>query len=55
MKTKITSRDIKFFLLGVLFMVALDMAFNWNQSIEAFKRGYNDGLNAVESTNSNSE
>lgn len=43
MKTKITGRDLKFFFLGILSFFLLDVALNWEESIESFKKGYNDG------------
>ena len=41
--TKISKRDIKFFLLGMLAMLALATAYDWENNWSEFKRGYNDG------------
>ena len=37
----ITKRDVKAFLLGVLFLFALDVIFDWKENKEAFWNGYN--------------
>jgi hypothetical protein len=42
MKTKITGRDLKFFFLGVLTIILLDLVFDWDNNITSFKKGYND-------------
>ena len=37
----ITKRDVKAFLLGVLVMVLITLAFDWDSAV----RGFNDGWN----------
>jgi hypothetical protein len=37
----ITSRDIKVFLLGMLTMFLITLAFEWPDFVEGFKDGYN--------------
>ncbi len=41
MKTKISKRDLRFFLLGILSMILLDLILDWNENISDFKEGYN--------------
>jgi hypothetical protein len=45
MKTKITGRDLKFFFLGVLTIILIDLVWNWDNNIikEGFKKVYIDG------------
>ena len=38
---KITKRDIKFFFFGVLATFIVDLIWNWNEHVEAFKEGWN--------------
>lgn len=38
---KITRRDIKFFLLGILTMFILETVFDWEGSKKSFMDGYN--------------
>jgi len=42
MKTKITGRDLKFFFLGVLTIILIDMVWDWDNNIKSIKEGYND-------------
>jgi len=37
----ITNRDVKAFFLGVLFIMLLDLIFDWNGTKQAFLDGYN--------------
>ena len=43
---KITSREIKFFVLGLLTSLIIDFVWNWNENMqsgkEAFKQGQED-------------
>jgi hypothetical protein len=43
---KITSREIKFFVLGLLTSLIIDFVWNWSENMqigkEAFKEGYED-------------
>ena len=41
MKTKITSRDLKFFFFGVLTIILIDLVWDWEKNIKSFKEGYN--------------
>ncbi|MDX5476895.1 MAG: hypothetical protein LPJ98_00445 [Cyclobacteriaceae bacterium] len=43
MKIKITKRDVGFFFLGIFSIFLLETILNWDQTVEAFKKGYNDG------------
>lgn len=49
----IRKRDIKFFVFGLLTAIVIDVVWNWNQSIQDFMRGFNDGPNnaKIESDN----
>ncbi len=37
---KITSRDIKAFLVGVLVMVLIDLVFDWPDFVEGYNQGF---------------
>ncbi len=37
---KITRRDFKFFIFGILTMIVIEILFNWSD----FKSGFNEGL-----------
>ena len=39
---KITRRDVKFYLFGIVTMVVIDIIYNWVN----FKEGFNEGYNA---------
>ncbi|WP_266204437.1 hypothetical protein [Pontibacter kalidii] len=39
-KLNVTARDVKFFLLGVFTLFALEVAFNWEAHKQAFLEGY---------------
>ncbi|WP_157893332.1 hypothetical protein [Salegentibacter sediminis] len=43
MKFKLTSRDFKFFILGLLAAFAFSTIYNWEENVESFKKGYADG------------
>lgn len=43
MKIKITKRDIAFFFLGIFAVFLFDTIYNWDQAVEAFKKGYQEG------------
>lgn len=45
MKIKITGRDVKFFFLGVLTIILIDLVLDWNNNIQSFKEGYIEALN----------
>jgi len=42
---KITGRDVKFFLLGVLTIFVINTIMDWEGAKKSFKDGYNDGYN----------
>ncbi len=51
---KITGRDVKFFLLGVLTIFVINTIMDWEGAKKSFKDGYNDGYNGyhkIESEN----
>jgi len=41
-KMKITSRDIKMFILGFIVFIIAESIYNWESSVNAFKRGWNE-------------
>ena len=48
---KISKRDIKFFLLGIFTFFIIETVWNWDESVEALKNGfnsYNEGSGAYE-------
>jgi len=42
MNYKITSRDFKFFILGVLAMFIFVLIYDWDEFEKGFKEGYNN-------------
>jgi len=40
---KITKRDIKVFLLGMLTFLLLETVFYWDEAVADFKEGFRDG------------
>ena len=40
--TKITKRDVKFFFLGILFLLLLEIILNWSSIKKGFTHGYKD-------------
>jgi hypothetical protein len=42
MKLKLTKRDILFFILGFMTLFAIEAAYDWDNHVKAFKKGYND-------------
>jgi hypothetical protein len=40
MNPKITKRDVKFFLLGVLTLLLVDLVWDWDRNVKAFKEGW---------------
>lgn len=40
---RITKRDIVAFIIGLLFMGIMDVAFNWEETKTVFSKGFNDG------------
>jgi hypothetical protein len=49
MNMKITKREVRFFLLGMLAMFLMEAALDWKGTVASFKRGYNEA-GAVENT-----
>jgi hypothetical protein len=47
---KITKRDIRVFVLGMLAFLAFESIYNWEESKEAFMRGWNESTNPPIST-----
>lgn len=43
MKLKLTKRDIKFFVLGVVAAFIFATIYNWEENAASFKKGYNEG------------
>ena len=43
MRFNITRRDIKFFILGILATFIVITIYDWEENVEAFKKGYEDG------------
>ena len=41
---KITGRDVKFFLLGVLTIFVLETIMDWEGTKESFKKGFNESF-----------
>lgn len=39
---KITKREVRFFLLGMLAMFLVEAVWDWKDSLAAFKRGFNE-------------
>jgi len=46
---KITGRDLRFFLLGILALFIIDTIMDWEGAKKSFRDGYNDGFNKIES------
>jgi len=46
MSSKITGREFKFFLIGMLTMFAFEVIYNWEENVESFKQGYAEGQEA---------
>ncbi len=41
---KITRRNVVAFCIGMLTLLAIESVVNWNSSVEAFQKGYNDAF-----------
>ena len=46
MKTTVTRRDFKFFLLGILAAFTFAVIYDWEENVESFKKGYSEGRQA---------
>ncbi|MDX1718568.1 MAG: hypothetical protein R3353_00265 [Salegentibacter mishustinae] len=44
-KLKISSRDVKFYLLGILSMFILVTIYDWEENIATFEEGFESGRN----------
>lgn len=42
---KITKRDLSFFILGILTLLTIQFALNWEDAKNSFIEGFNDGYN----------
>jgi len=40
---KITKRDAKFFFLGILTVLFLELVLNWEENVKAFEAGFMSG------------
>jgi len=40
MKTKITSRDVKFFFIGLFAFFLLQIILDWEENVKSFKEGW---------------
>ncbi len=49
MRPKITSRDIRFFILGIVSFFVIDIIWNWDEAVEAFNRGQQDAMEEIRS------
>jgi len=43
MKFNITSRDFKFFIIGLLAAFIFETIYDWEENVESFKKGYIEG------------
>jgi hypothetical protein len=48
--SKITSRDLKLFLLGMLSMLLITIIYDWKDFVAGFKDGFNGRPHSIEST-----
>ncbi len=48
MKINITSRDIKFFILGILGAFIFATIYDWEENVESFKKGFEDSRGGEE-------
>ena len=46
MKTIVTRRDSKFFLLGIFAAFTFAVIYDWEENVESFKKGYSEGREA---------
>lgn len=44
---KITKRDVKVFMLGMLTLLLLEIVFDWNNTVGDFVKGFNEGYKTV--------
>ena len=42
MSLKITKRDVKFFIAGVIAFLIFSFVWDWDNNVQAFKDGYKD-------------
>ena len=42
---KITKREVGFFFLGLFTMLLIELVWNWNDNVKAFKEGFDAGYN----------
>ena len=48
MKFNLKSRDVKFFILGILAAFIFATIYDWEDNVKSFKEGYEDGRQAYE-------
>lgn len=46
----ISKRDIRFFLLGALFMLAIFLLIGWKDFVSGFNEGFNNSRNNIENS-----
>jgi len=47
MKIKITKRDVRVFILGILTVLFLEFVLNWEENVKAMKESYKEGYEAA--------
>ena len=52
---KITKRDVRFFILGVLTLFLIESIMDWEGTKESFKNGFSSGYDAGSATQVDSE
>lgn len=45
---KITKRDVAFFFIGIITMLIIDAALDWDNTVKDFKAGYNSTQSKTE-------
>jgi len=50
---KITKRDIRIFILGMIAFFAIESIYSWKETKSEFLRGWNDGYNQPTATKTN--
>ncbi|WP_157999917.1 hypothetical protein [Flavobacterium frigoris] len=50
---KITKRDIRIFILGMIAFFAIESIYSWKETKSEFLRGWNDGYNQPAATKTN--
>lgn len=50
---KVTSRDVRVFVLGMLAFLVFESIYNWKDTKESFMRGWNNGYSQLSTTKTN--